>query len=85
MKKLIFVLAATMLPMPSVAQMGGGGMMMGSGAPAASGPGADQFIMSKSEERAWAACQAMPADDMAKDKKCDRLKRKTERIAAHQQ
>ena len=78
-RNLALILAVAMLTTPSVAQMGGG-MDMG-GAASGNGTGYDPLKMSKAEEKSWAVCQAAPADDMAKDKKCVRLKKKADRIA----
>ena len=65
---------------PAMAQMGGGMMPSGGAAP-------NRFFedrsmtMSATEKRNLAACQAMAADEMAKDKKCDRLQKKADHIA----
>jgi hypothetical protein len=38
--------------------------------------------LSAREQKDWTACQTMPGDQVAKNKRCARLKKKSDRIAA---
>lgn len=80
--RILAAVAAISLGGPAIAQMGGGGMPAGAQSGEGSSPiGYDPNRMSAGEQKSWTACQAMPGEVMAKDKKCLRLQRKADRIA----
>lgn len=79
MTRILFA-AALLTATAASAQMGGGGMPMGGSADSRSIAAPQRKTLTSQQARQWADCQAMAPEEMAKNMRCQSLKKKVDAL-----